>query len=181
MLDKRLHYPASIVFVNQVLELIPDDVNGLLDDLVLILIRLLQLLLLHEQLVVVNPKSLNQLGYLLLLSPVLGVCLVTRATFGSVFAAASRFSISIRVDLLLVAGAMATGLERPLISCLLASGSLLVAAVLLAAGIKSEINRSWDFRGPRLPLGALVVGQRFIACFYFSLLIWAVHGVYVLI
>jgi len=73
MLNQRLHYPASIMLVNQVLELIPDDVNGLLDNLILILISLFQLLLLHEQLIVVNPQFLNQVRDLLLFSPVLGM------------------------------------------------------------------------------------------------------------
>jgi len=73
MLNQRLHYPASIMLVNQVLELIPNDVNGLLDNLILILISLFQLLLLHEQLIVVNPQFLNQVGDLLLFSSVLGM------------------------------------------------------------------------------------------------------------
>jgi hypothetical protein len=77
MLNQRLHYPASIMLVNQVLELVPDDVNGLLDNLILILISLFQLLLLHEQLIVVNPQFLNQVGDLLLFSSVLGMGFVT--------------------------------------------------------------------------------------------------------
>jgi hypothetical protein len=143
MLNQRLHYPASIMLVNQVLELISDDVDGLLDNLVLILISLFQLLLLHEQLIVVNSQFLNQVGDLLLFSPVLGMCLVG----GTVFAAASWFSISIGVALLLVAGAIAPGCEWPLVSGLFAAGALLVAAVLLAAGVVSEIDGTWHFRG----------------------------------
>jgi len=77
MLNQRLHYPASIMLVNQVLELVPDDVNGLLDNLILILISLFQLFLLHEQLIVVNPQFLNQVGDLLLFSSVLGMGFVT--------------------------------------------------------------------------------------------------------
>jgi hypothetical protein len=77
MLNQRLHYPASIMLVNQVLELIPDDVNGLLDNLIFILISLFQLLLLHKQLIVVNPQFLNQVGDLLLFSSLLGMGFVT--------------------------------------------------------------------------------------------------------
>jgi len=143
MLNQRLHYPASIMLVNQVLELIPDDVDGLLDNLILILISLFQLLLLHEQLIVVNPQFLNQVRDLLLFSPVLGMCFVS----GTVLAAASWFSISIGVALLLVTGAIVPGREWPLVSGLFAAGVLLVAAVLLAAGVVSEIDGTWDFGG----------------------------------
>jgi len=150
MLNQRLHYPASIMLVNQVLELIPNDVNGLLDNLILILISLFQLLLLHEQLIVVNPQFLNQVGDLLLFSSVLGMCFVKLnniliITF-VVLVAASWFAIAIGVALLLVAGAIA-GLEWPLLSGLFAAGVLLVAAVLLAAGVEGEIDGSWDFSG----------------------------------
>ena len=144
MLNQRLHYPASIMLVNQVLELLPDDVDGLLDDLILILISLFQLLLLHEQLIVVNPQFLNQVRDLLLFSPVLGMCFVG----GTVLASASWFSISIGVALLLVTGAIAPGREWPLVSSLFAAGALLIAAaVLLAAGVVSEIDCTWNFRG----------------------------------
>jgi len=155
MLNQRLHYPASIMLVNQVLELIPDDVNGLLDNLILILISLFQLLLLHEQLIVVNPQFLNQVGDLLLFSSVLGMCfvklnnilIITFVTLGTVLVAASWFAIAIGVALLLVAGAIVAGLEWPLLSGLFAAGVLLVAAVLLAAGVEGEIDGSWDFSG----------------------------------
>jgi len=162
MLNERLHYPASIMLVNQILEFISDGVDWLLYDRVFVFVRLLKLLLLHEQLIIIDSQLLDQIRHFLLLPTSLRVCLVVGALAGT----PSWFSISIWVYFLLITISLLVS-EGPLLACFLTLVPFLVASTLLLLfGVECEIYCS----GFITFLSLLFFGW-FIACFYFSLFI----------
>lgn len=61
MLDKGLDNSASVMLINQINEFITDQLYSFLNNLISSFISLLELLLLHQQFIIIDSEFLNQI------------------------------------------------------------------------------------------------------------------------
>ena len=167
MLNHGLNNSTAIMLEDKLTELGSNQLNILGNEHLFVLTRHLQLLLLHQELVVVDSQFLNQIADLDFLSSDLGMWLVPRIN--------TTFWLQIFILvwwLILVVGWLSVlALWAIGVWSLLSKSSLMLGSSLTHPFLVRKVDDTWSF---------LLVFERFfirwfIACFLISLFIEHVH------